>query len=95
MGAPALGMPLIEIHRRAGKHDRAMALVDKMLAFIRDRGEALFSSEYHRLRGELLEPTDRAAAAESYEAAIGAAKAISAPIWEQRARDRLVALASR
>jgi DNA-binding winged helix-turn-helix (wHTH) protein len=82
MGAPAMYLPMIEILRTAGHHDRAAALVEEMLVFIRDKSEFLLEAEYLRLRGDFL--ADAASATEAYRAALDSARTRGAVAWEQR-----------
>ncbi|CAN5903051.1 hypothetical protein BH11MYX3_BH11MYX3_09940 [soil metagenome] len=91
MGATALSLPIVELLRASGQNARASALVEEMLAFIRDTGEHMLESEYLRLRGELLEESDRPGAIAAYDLAVTSARTRGALALEARAitaRDR-------
>ncbi|MEO8702291.1 MAG: hypothetical protein ABI867_19760, partial [Kofleriaceae bacterium] len=92
MGAPALALPLVEILRIAGQLARAAALVETMLAFIEAHREFLLEPELLRLRGELVEEANPAAAAAAYAQAVTSARLRSARSFELRAAIRLARL---
>lgn len=93
MGATALGLPIVEILRRAGDASRAAALVDELRAFAHDHDEHMLAAEYARLRGELLEPSDAEAAEAAYLDAVETAHRQSARALELRAAIRLATVA--
>jgi hypothetical protein len=92
LGMTMIGVAVVEIVRASKLDQLAETLVDEMLARARDHGELLFESEYLRIRGELLEPTDPASAADQYREAIESARRITARSLELRAANRLASL---
>jgi DNA-binding winged helix-turn-helix (wHTH) protein len=91
IGSSHYALPALDALRRGGQHARALVLVDEVLAVIRPRGERIFESELVRMRGELLEPTDPAAATTAYREAIVIANELGALSLELRAAVRLAA----
>lgn len=69
---PWLGM-LAEIHSHAGHIDDGLRIVEEALSWVDQTGEQHYSSELHRLRGELLLSTNRGGNGQAAEAAFGQA----------------------
>jgi DNA-binding winged helix-turn-helix (wHTH) protein/tetratricopeptide (TPR) repeat protein len=95
MGQTAIGLPVIDALRRSGQRDEALALVAELVAFAHETNEQMFLPELIRLRGQLLEPDDREAAAEAYRAAVDLASQLGAVALARRARADLDRLAPR
>jgi len=93
MGTTYLAIAMIEALRRSGRTGAARDLVEEMLVFAHESGELLFEPELVRVRGELVETLDPAAAAASYREAIALAQAAGAPALELRAALRLAGMA--
>jgi len=84
-----------DIFRRAGRVEHASFILADTLAFARARGERLFEPELLRIRGELLEVDDAAAAERLYDEAIEQARAMGSPALEARAAASLARLQAR
>ena len=85
-------LSLIDALRVSGHAGKAREIVDEMLAFVAAHRERIVESELVRIRGELQEPVDRAAAAASYREAIAIARELQLDELERRAAVRLAAL---
>jgi predicted ATPase len=80
----ALGLQA-DAHRRAGRPERGLGLLDEALAFAERSGERTFEAELHRIRGELLLELSRGDAEPCFHRAIEVARAQEAKMWELRA----------
>jgi hypothetical protein len=89
MGAPAMYLPVVEMLRIAGQRERAAAIVEETLVFIREKSELFLEPEFLRLRGDFL--ADDAAAAEAYRAALASARLRGAVAFETRTRNSMAA----
>jgi DNA-binding winged helix-turn-helix (wHTH) protein len=85
MGTTLIATTLIAVLRASGCDDLARGLADEALAFGRDRGEVVFVPEFVRVRGELIEAVDPAAATARYEEALAEARRLGARALELRA----------
>jgi DNA-binding winged helix-turn-helix (wHTH) protein/energy-coupling factor transporter ATP-binding protein EcfA2 len=84
---------LIEALRLSGHPAQARQLTDEIIAFATARNESVYLPELLRLRGQLFEASDPAAAARDYRQAVELARATGARSSEQRATESLAALA--
>jgi hypothetical protein len=92
LGAPYAAMVIVDTLRRAGHPARALAFLDEMLAVARRTGERLFEPELIRMRGELLEPSDRALALTCYREAFTLASTMGAWTLALRAATNIARL---
>lgn len=92
MGTTFVVIPVVDVLRSAGRTAEAATLVTEGIAHVQARGELTFGAELLRLRGELLEPTDRDGAEAAYRQAIVDASAIGARSLVERAERSLAAL---
>ena len=92
LGSTLVSVPVIETLRAGGYPDEAKRVVEDMLEFSRTNDELLMRPELLRLRGELLEPTDPAAAERDYLDAIASARELGAATFELRAANNLATL---
>jgi hypothetical protein len=83
---------LIDVMRASGHAAEARRLTDEIIAFAVSRGESVFLPELLRIRGEQLERTDPAGAAQNYREAMELARATGAKSLERRAMDSLATL---
>jgi DNA-binding winged helix-turn-helix (wHTH) protein/tetratricopeptide (TPR) repeat protein len=88
-----VALVLIDVLKMSGHVEQARALSDEIIAFAMARSESVYLPELLRMRGELLESTDPAAAREDYRKAIELARSAGARSLEQRATASLDALA--
>jgi len=73
---------------KLGRPEEGLRTTDETLAMTADRGERIWLSELHRLRGELLlmrAPSDHATAESSFREALAIARQQRAQAWELRA----------
>ncbi len=73
------------VHAAAGHQDRALQELDGALAFIERTDERAWSSELHRLRGELLRESDKAEAERAIHRALAISREQGAKSFELRA----------
>jgi tetratricopeptide (TPR) repeat protein len=73
------------VHAAAGHHDRALREVDEALAFVERTDERAWSSELHRLRGELLKESDKTEAERAIVRALEISREQGAKSFELRA----------
>lgn len=73
------------VYAAAGYHDRALRELDDALAFVERTDERAWSSELHRLRGELLRESDKAEAERAIERAFEISREQGAKSFELRA----------
>jgi len=73
------------VYAAAGYHDRALRELDDALAFVERTDERAWSSELHRLRGELLRESDKAEAERAIERALEISREQGAKSFELRA----------
>jgi DNA-binding winged helix-turn-helix (wHTH) protein/tetratricopeptide (TPR) repeat protein len=92
-GRTAFTPCVIEVFARAGHADRAMKELDEALAFVEATDERAWSSELHRLRGELLKEGDPAEAEQATRKALEIARQQGAKSYELRAALSLAKLA--
>jgi len=92
MGTTRLGMILVGVLARSKRTEQALGIADELLAFAQRKAERVLEPELLRLKGELLEPSDRAGAEAAYREALTIAAARRAPALELRAANRLARL---
>jgi DNA-binding winged helix-turn-helix (wHTH) protein/tetratricopeptide (TPR) repeat protein len=73
------------VYAAAGHPDRALREIEEALAFVERTDERAWSSELHRLRGELLGESDKAEAERSFETALEISREQGAKSFELRA----------
>jgi hypothetical protein len=78
-------LSLIEVATRAGQIGRALSEISEALAYAEQYDERAWEPELHRLRGELLRPTDPRAAEKSFLLAIEVAQRHGSRSLELRA----------
>ena len=84
-GRTAFTPSVVEVHVRAGYVDRARRELDEALAFVEASDERAWSSELHRLRGELSRQSDKAEAERAIERALAISRQQGAKSFELRA----------
>ena len=84
-GRTHYGLSLIEVAARAGQVDRALSEISEALAYAEQYDERAWEPELHRLRGELLRPTDPRVAEKSFLLAIEVAQRHGSRSLELRA----------
>ncbi len=73
------------VYAAAGHRDRALQELDEALAFVERTDERAWSSELHRLRGELLRESDEAEAERAFDRALQISREQGAKSFELRA----------
>ena len=73
------------VYATAGHRDRALQELDEALAFVERTDERAWSSELHRLRGELLKDSDELEAERAFTRALDISRAQGAKSFELRA----------
>ena len=76
---------VVGVYTAAGDQDRARAELDEALAFVERTDERIWSSELHRLRGDLVHADDKAEAERAFTRALEIARAQGATSFELRA----------
>lgn len=84
-----------EVCARLGRADQALSVLSGALASIEDSDERWLEPELHRLRGAILQRTDRAEAELCFVTAIEVARKQSSASWELRSALNLHSLLSR
>jgi DNA-binding winged helix-turn-helix (wHTH) protein/tetratricopeptide (TPR) repeat protein len=84
-GRTAFTPCVVGVHAAAGHRDRAVQELDEALAFVERTDERAWSSELHRLRGELLRDSDRAEAERAMKRALEVSREQGAKSFELRA----------
>jgi DNA-binding winged helix-turn-helix (wHTH) protein/tetratricopeptide (TPR) repeat protein len=92
-GRTAFTPCVVEVFARAGHADLAMKELDEALVFVETTDERAWSSELHRLRGELLKESDPAEAEQATRRALEIARQQGAKAYELRAALSLAKLA--
>jgi DNA-binding winged helix-turn-helix (wHTH) protein/tetratricopeptide (TPR) repeat protein len=91
-GRTAFTPSVVEVYVRAGYVDRAMRELDEALAFVERTDERAWSSELHRLRGELLKGSDEAETERSLKRSLEISRRQGARSFELRAAMSLAKL---
>jgi tetratricopeptide (TPR) repeat protein len=76
---------VVGVYATAGHRDRALEELDEALAFVERTDERAWSSELHRLRGELLWESDEAEAERAFTRALEISREQGAKSFELRA----------
>jgi predicted ATPase len=84
-GRTAFTPCVVGVHAAAGRRDRAVQELDEALAFVERTDERAWSSELHRLRGELLRDSDKAEAERAMQRALEVSREQGAKSFELRA----------
>ncbi len=92
LGTTFVAVTVADTLRLAGRDEQALAFLDEKLAFITASDERVLEAEFLGLRGDLLAPTDRAAAEELYRRALAVATSQGAHIFAVRSAIRLARL---
>ncbi|MEO8699266.1 MAG: hypothetical protein ABI867_04455 [Kofleriaceae bacterium] len=92
MGQTVVALPVLDALQRAGRVAQALAIADEMLAFCASHEERIVEPELIRIRGELIEASDRAGAEAAYRTAHANAAAMGAHSFALRAAMNLVEL---
>ena len=85
-----VGLVLIETLSISGHASEAQKLTDQMIDFATTHNESVYLPELLRLRGEQLEQSDAAAAAQAYRQALDLAQATGSRSFERRLRSHVV-----
>jgi DNA-binding winged helix-turn-helix (wHTH) protein/tetratricopeptide (TPR) repeat protein len=91
-GRTAFTPCVVEVFARAGHADRALRELEDALAFVERTDERAWSSELHRLRGELFKEEDPAEAEQAVRRALEIARQQGAKSYELRAAVSLAKL---
>jgi predicted ATPase len=91
-GRTAFTPCVVEVFARAGHADRALMELEDALAFVERTDERAWSSELHRLRGELFKEEDPAEAEQAVRRALEIARQQGAKSYELRAAVSLAKL---
>lgn len=73
------------VYAAAGNRDRALREIEEALSFVEQTDERAWSSELHRLRGELLKESDAAEAERAIKTALEISRSQGAKSFELRA----------
>jgi DNA-binding winged helix-turn-helix (wHTH) protein/tetratricopeptide (TPR) repeat protein len=84
-GRTAFTPCVAEVYAAAGQRDRALQELDDALAFVERTDERAWSSELHRLRGELLVDSNKAEAERAFNRALEISREQGAKSFELRA----------
>jgi adenylate cyclase len=84
-GRTAFTPCVVAVHAAAGHRDRAVRELDEALAIVEQTDERAWSSELHRLRGELLRDSDKAEAERAMKRALEVSREQGAKSFELRA----------
>jgi DNA-binding winged helix-turn-helix (wHTH) protein/tetratricopeptide (TPR) repeat protein len=84
-GRTAFTPCVVGVYAAAGHHDRALKELDDALAFVERTEERAWSSELHRLRGEILKESDKAEAERAMKRALEVSREQGAKSFELRA----------
>jgi tetratricopeptide (TPR) repeat protein len=91
-GRTAFTPCVVGVYAAAGHHDRALKELDDALAFVERTEERAWSSELHRLRGELLKESEKAEAERAIQRALKISREQGAKSFELRAAMSLAKL---
>jgi len=91
-GRTAFTPCVVGVYAAAGHHDRALKELDDALAFVERTEERAWSSELHRLRGELLRESEKAEAERAIQRALEISREQGAKSFELRAAMSLAKL---
>jgi len=92
---PLYMLVLADACLKFGQADEGLRATDETLTMMAARGEGIWHSEFHRLKGELLlmrAPSDHAAAESSFREAVEVARQQGAQAWQLRAATSLCRL---
>jgi len=84
-GRTALTPCVVEVCARAGRVDQALRELDEALAFVEVSDERAWSSELHRLRGEIVKESEAEEAERSFKKALEISREQGAKSFELRA----------